>query len=360
MSSTLKKAIIPIFVPHKGCPHDCVFCNQDKITGYKEDINKALVKERIEMYLSTMTDRQPEHIEIAFYGGSFTAIDFSIQKTFLEVAHAFVVSGQVHSIRLSTRPDAISIEGLKLLKKHGVQTIELGVQSMDIDVLKGSERGHLVEDVVNATELIKREGFRLGLQMMIGLPEDTEAKNKATALQIADLKPDFVRIYPTLVIRNTKLAELYKSGEYQPLTLNEAIKWTAIAYTVFGQRSIPVIRVGLQPTTELEDGTTVVAGPYHPSFRQMVDGYVFQTCIDTYLKSLSKSFKALELTIHPKMRSALMGIRKQVINEIIEKNKIEDLKIMEDKDMNIDDINVKVNGFESELLNRFETLNFKL
>jgi len=231
---------------------------------------------------------------------------------------------------------------------------------MDIDVLKGSERGHLVEDVVNATELIKREGFRLGLQMMIGLPEDTEAKNKATALQIADLKPDFVRIYPTLVIRNTKLAELYKSGEYQPLTLNEAIKWTAIAYTVFGQRSIPVIRVGLQPTTELEDGTTVVAGPYHPSFRQMVDGYVFQTCIDTYLKSLSKSFKALELTIHPKMRSALMGIRKQVINEIIEKNKIEDLKIMEDKDMNIDDINVKVNGFESELLNRFETLNFKL
>lgn len=345
--------IIPVFVPHYGCPHDCVFCNQEKITGRKESMDTDAISDHIDEYLSTMQNREESTIEIAFYGGSFTAIDGEIQEIFLKVAYTYVMNNQVDSIRLSTRPDAISKTVLARLKKYGVESIELGVQSMDIDVLKESERGHLVSDVEDASRMIKSEGFRLGLQMMVGLPGDTLAKTVRTAQAIVNLEPDFVRIYPTLVIRNTKLEQLYLNDLYKPLTLKEAVEWSAYAYREFCNTGVPVIRIGLQPTTELEDGTTVVAGPYHPSFRQMVDGWLFKSCICSFLNSLSNSFKTLELTVNPKMRSALMGIRKQVINEIKEMYRIESLIITESREIDENHIQIKTDVTEEVLLKRF-------
>lgn len=345
--------IIPIFVPHYGCPHDCVFCNQEKITGCKQSIDNDEISNHIKTYLSTMVKNKDTTIEIAFFGGSFTAIDGDVQEEFLKVAYGFVLEGKIDSIRLSTRPDAISKEVLDRLNKYGVKSIELGVQSMDIDVLKESERGHLTEHVIDASKMIKKAGFKLGLQMMIGLPSDTLEKSIKTANSIIELEPDFVRIYPTLVIKNTKLEQMYLEKTYSPLTLEEAVKWSAFAYRDFYRNNIPVIRVGLQPTSELEDGTTVVAGPYHPSFRQMVDGYLFKMCISTYLDNLSHPFKTLELTINPKMRSALVGIRKEVVNEIKNKYNLNCLLIKENKEMNVDDIRIKAESLEEVVLKRF-------
>lgn len=348
-----RKTIIPLFVPHKGCPHDCVFCNQEKITGYRETMEPKVIKERIESYLSTMADCHPSRIEVAYYGGSFTAIDEALQDVFLEVAHGFIKSGRIESIRLSTRPDAISAERLKKLWEYGVRTIELGVQSMDEKVLKDSERGHLAYHVKDAARMIQREEFRLGLQMMVGLPGDTLQRSLYTAKEIADLEPDFVRIYPTLVIRKTQLEQMFMSGCYQPLTIEEAVKWSGEAYRIFGSREIPVIRMGLQPTSELEDGTTVIAGPYHPSFRQMVDGWLFKTSIYDYLDTLSQPFKTVTLTVHPKMRSALMGIRKQVIKEMEAEYPHARFETMQDESLDQREICINVKGFKRTVLNVF-------
>lgn len=349
-----KKAIIPIFVPHRGCPHDCVFCNQEKITGFRECIDREGIQKRIETYLSTMTDRHPTLIEVAYYGGSFTAIDADLQEAFLEAAHVFIKAGRIGNIRLSTRPDAIDEQVLTRLKKYGVGIIELGVQSMAPDVLKDSERGHLVSHVKDAVRMIKREGFELGLQMMIGLPGDTLDKTLYTAAELTALEPDFVRIYPTLVIRKTKLEQMFIEGKYRPLEMEEAVMWAGEAYRLFGKHEIPVIRIGLQPTNELEDDTTVVAGPYHPSFRQMVDGWLFKTSIDTYLDDLSKPFKTVQLTVHPKMRSALMGIRKQVIREIEKKYPHAKFVTMQGVTLKKDQLCILIDGSKSEVINIFD------
>ncbi|MDH4227515.1 MAG: radical SAM protein [Deltaproteobacteria bacterium] len=262
-----KQLIIPIFAPFGGCDKRCVFCDQKKISGASSFPTSAQIEADIEKYLSTW--RGGGLKEAAFYGGSFTAIPEVEQRRMLSAAHSFVASGRLDSIRVSTRPDSIDSAVLKLLIGYGVKTIELGVQSFDDEVLKLSGRPHSAADVKRAAVLIKENGLRLGLQLMPGLPGDTEEKATASAEEAAALKPDFVRIYPTLVIKGTELERMYNSGAYEPWTLDRMAMLCSKMLGVFGGFGIKVIRVGLQPTVELEKN--IAAGPYHPAFRDMVE-----------------------------------------------------------------------------------------
>jgi len=266
----MKKHInIPIFVPHNGCPHDCIFCNQKKISGHKTSFNERQVRDEIEAYLSTAKDIP--HIEIAFFGGSFTGIPLEEQKSYLELATEYIHKYNLDGIRLSTRPDMITKEILDLLNQYPVIGIELGVQSMSNAVLKASKRGHLADDVIHACKLIRSYPFELGLQMMLGLPKDTVALSLYTAEQIIRLDPDMVRIYPTLVIQDTELATLYQQELYKPWTLDTTVDLCLEILPRFEAAGIKVLRIGLQTTQEIQWGQDVIAGPYHPALRQLIE-----------------------------------------------------------------------------------------
>ncbi|WP_422485164.1 elongator complex protein 3 [Gudongella sp. DL1XJH-153] len=299
--------IIPIFVPHFGCPHDCVFCNQRKITGLSTDITTTDVKKIIDEHLKTF--KKDSFIEVAFYGGSFTAIEKGIQEQLLAVPFEYKMSGQIQNIRLSTRPDAINDEILNLLESYAVDIIELGVQSLDNDVLIQSERGHTDTDVYEASKLIKKRGFKLGHQIMLGLPGDTKEKSLSTAKRILEMSPDMIRIYPTLVIRNTALERLMQEGNYKPISLNEAIEISAEILMVFKAHNIPVIRIGLQPTENIQMGRDVVAGPFHPAFRQLVEETVFKSLFleNIYRNRINVKGKSIVIECSNSMASVIAG-----------------------------------------------------
>lgn len=274
----MKKKIIPIFVPHQGCPHDCIFCNQKKITGLSTSMTDEDARDIIIESLKTIPD--DAEVEIAFFGGSFTAIDIDIQRKLLSVAKDFKDMGKVDDIRLSTRPDCIDDKELDLLKEYGVTIIELGVQSMNEDVLVKSIRGHHRDVVFTSAKMIKVAGFKLGLQMMLGLPGDSKDRCISTARDFVDIKPDFVRIYPTLVIKETGLEEELKSGRYRPFTIEECIDISKRLMVIFYLNDIGVIRVGLQATEDIQLGLDVLAGPYHPAFRELVRSRMVRDYLD--------------------------------------------------------------------------------
>ncbi len=262
---------IPIFVPHKGCPHDCVFCNQRKITGRQKDMTTDDAKKIIDSHLETIEKHNKKgtyHAEIAFFGGSFTAIDIEYQTELLSLAKGYIECGRTHGIRCSTRPDCIDEKILENCKKHGMTAIELGVQSADEDVLLLSDRGHTFDDVTKASKLIKSFGFELGLQMMTGLPGDTYEKSIETAKKLAELNPENVRIYPTLVMEDTRLHEMYKSGIYTPQSLDDAVLLAADAAGIFINQNIEILRIALQTTDGVNEKTVI--GPYHPAFAELV------------------------------------------------------------------------------------------
>jgi histone acetyltransferase (RNA polymerase elongator complex component) len=261
-----KRLIIPIFIPFGGCTNRCVFCDQAGIIGEDSMPSSGDVKATIEKYLSTW--KGAGRREVGFYGGSFTGLPAALQKSYLESAYEFVSRKRVDALRLSTRPDYVSRERLALLSDYGVETVELGVQSMLDEVLKLSGRGHRASVSISAVGLIKGEGFKVGLQIMPGLPGDTYTSILDTARSVAELGPDFVRVYPTLVIRGTPLHRMYLKGEYTPWGLEDMVDVCRAVYSLFKGAGIPVVRFGLQPTRELERG--LVSGPYHPAFRQLV------------------------------------------------------------------------------------------
>lgn len=299
----MKHYNIPVFVPHIGCPFDCVFCNQKHITGVLKDLESYEIKRIIEEHLKTIP--KDSYKEIAFFGGSFTGIPEDIREGYLKIAYEYVKNGQVSGIRLSTRPDYIDDNILKQLKSYGVTAIELGVQSMAEDVLAASNRGHTPEDVKKASKLIKEYGFELGLQMMTGLPEDTEEKALKTADEIIELTPQTVRIYPTLVIKDTRLEEMYKSGEYTPQGLFEAVELSAKLLKKFREKNINVIRIALMTTDEISPGGKLVAGPFHSSFRELVESAIYYTDIEKELLDISK--KSVTILVNPSEVSKVIG-----------------------------------------------------
>lgn len=302
--------IIPIFVPHEGCPNDCVFCNQKKITGQKNSYDFKKVRKIIEEHLQTINLEESSTVEIAFYGGTFTAIEIELQEEFLKVASEYVQKYALDGIRLSTRPDALDSYKISVLKKYGVRTIELGVQSLDNTVLSSANRGHDAESVKRAVQLIRKNDFRLGIQLMIGLPNDSYQKNIETLLKVVRLNPDFVRIYPTLVIKNTSLEKLYQLGEYTPLSLEEAVKRSVGLYKILLKNNIPVIRMGLQPTENIMEGKDVVAGPFHPSFRSLViSEYIYELIVEKI--QAFEEVKTVVFRVNNKDISYLVGDKKK-------------------------------------------------
>lgn len=262
-----KRAIIPVFVPHLGCPNMCVFCNQRRISGSPIPADAAKVRCDIISGLSKISDGID--VSVAFYGGSFTAIPAEQQEELLQAAQPFLQSGAVTSLRISTRPDAINGEIVERLLRYGVKTVELGVQSMCDDVLRASKRGHTPEDARCAAKLLKDSGFELVLQMMTGLPGDTPEKSEYTAREFISMKPDGVRIYPTVIIKETELYDLWTQGRYKEHTLEDAIELCSKLMELFEDADIPVIRLGLNPTDELSGGDAV-AGAYHPALGELV------------------------------------------------------------------------------------------
>lgn len=267
-----KHYIIPIFISHQGCPHQCVFCNQDRIAKVVEkEVTAEDVRNTIDEYLETI-DYKNATVEVSFFGGTFTAIDVNKQKELLSVSREYKEKGLINKVRMSTRPDAINRYILDYLKEYKADIIELGVQSLDDEVLKLSGRGHSVEDVRVASNLIKEYGFTLGHQIMPGLPGDTFERDIKTTMESIKMKPDICRIYPSLVIKDTPMEEMYKRGDYKPYTLEEAVHISKKMYKLYTNNKVQIIRVGLQPTETITWGKDIVDGPFHPAFRELVEG----------------------------------------------------------------------------------------
>lgn len=328
---------IPIFVPHLGCPFDCIFCNQRKITGKDSNIDENAVEQIIKEHLEFLP-REKCEIEIAFFGGSFTGIDENLQERLLKTAFFYVGKANIVGIRVSTRPDYISDTILERLLKYGVTTIELGVQSMDEEVLKSSCRGHNAEDVKKAVSLIRKYPIRLGLQMMTGLPSDTPEKSLATADKIISLKPDIVRIYPTLVLKGTALQELYEKGEYIPQSTEEAVELSSKLLEKFLAAGINVIRIGLQNTEEISTDGAVVGGPFHDAFGELVESRIYYNKISELISKCD----LVDVTIvaNPKEISKVVGHNRSNVIKIRENYKKE-IKVIPDEAIKKGEIKIK-------------------
>ena len=344
-----KQYIIPIFVPHLGCKNSCTFCNQKSISGQKKDITKEDVRNTIELYLKNFKTENDVEREIAFFGGSFTGIEKEKQEELLEVANEYIKQGKIDGIRISTRPDYIDKEILKMLKKYKVKTIELGVQSTNDYILKKCRRGHTYEDVVKASKLIRKHGFILGHQMMVGLPESTKIDELNTAKQLAKLKPKIVRIYPVLVIKQTKRAEEYENGEYEPLELSQAIERCKEIYYFFRTKNITVIRIGLQNTDEITDprakNSQVIAGPYHENFRQLVEASMWYDSIIEKIKKFNVKVKEVEIKVNPEDVNNVVGYKRENLEKLKHLYDVE-VKIVKDE-------NIKQGKFEINILKKY-------
>ncbi|NLV86927.1 MAG: radical SAM protein [Clostridiales bacterium] len=318
-----KRRVIPVFVPHLGCPHDCVFCNQRKISGSIHPADGDTVGKAIEEALEKTGAK--ENTQLAFYGGSFTAIPVEKQEELLGAALPFLRDGSISSVRISTRPDAINEETLDRLLAFGVKTIELGAQSMCDDVLTASGRGHKARDTEKAAELIKQRDFELILQMMTGLPMDTEEKSLETARKIIALAPNGVRIYPTVIIGDTMLHELWRQGKYKEHTVTAAAELCAKLLPMFNKANIPVIRLGLNPTEELSAGAAL-AGAYHPAFGEIVLSRIFLDKARSLLKQASVRGDVI-LGVNPSEVSIMTGQHRCNIKKLCEELSLNSLKI---------------------------------
>jgi len=309
--------IIPIFVPHAGCPHNCVFCNQDRITGALDEVSAQTVRNTINDYLETIKNKNAT-IEVSFFGGTFTGIREEKQIELLKVAKEFKDKKLIAKIRLSTRPDYINDYILTYLKEYGVDIIELGVQSLDDEVLKKAGRGHNIQDVIDASKLIKEYKFVLGHQIMPGLPGDTFEKDVITTEASIDMKPDICRIYPALVIKDTPMEKMYNFNEYIPYSLEDAVNISKAMYDMYRKNNVNVIRMGLQPTESINEGGDVVAGPFHPSFRELVEGSLL---VDMILENIKEEKNAL-IQINSKDLSKLYANKKVYFSKLKEMNKV--------------------------------------
>ena len=291
INCTMKHSNISLFVPHAGCPNQCSFCNQKTISGSVKELTKEEVRETLEFAKSS--NLSAENTEIAFFGGSFTAIDRDYMISLLEETKPFIDNGIFSGIRISTRPDAIDEKVLEILKEYKVTAIELGAQSTNDEVLSYNRRGHTKEDIINASLLIKKYGFSLGLQMMTGLYKSTRNRDIETANDLIKLKPDTVRVYPTIVLENTHLAELLMSGEYKSPSLEETILLCSELLEMFYENNIKVIRLGLHSGGNVEEG--FLSGPYHPAFRELCESEIYLKNIRKKLFEIYKNENNLQI-----------------------------------------------------------------
>ena len=341
---TRRPLIIPVFLPHAGCPHQCAFCNQTTITGTEPSIPTP---REIDQLIHRFLEYGRAHrstVQLAFYGGNFLGLPKAQIISLLELAARSVASGTIGGIRFSTRPDTIALEQLSIIDDYPVQTVELGVQSMDDRVLSLSRRGHSAKDTVNAVELLKKRDYEIGLQMMVGLPGEDEGSCLSSGQIIAGLSPNFVRIYPTLVLKGSLLARWYREGTYEPLPLEEAIRRATKLYKIFEDKNIPVIRIGLQASNELEKKDSILAGPYHPSFGELVYSEVFYERASTLIQTVKPTADTVYLKAHPKSISKLKGHKNNNINKLKETYQLRSIQVIPDSSLSINEIDISVSS----------------
>jgi len=323
--------IIPIFIPHMGCPHRCIFCNQRAITGKTAQTpSPEQIQEEVNRFLKYGKDR-PSTTQISFFGGSFLGLEKGTVLSLLEAAMPFVRRKDVDSIRFSTRPDTISQESLSLLDRFPVSTVELGVQSMNDRILDVAGRGHRAASTVVATGMLKEQDYQVGLQMMVGLPGDDDDGAMETARRIAALRPDFVRIYPTLVLKGSLLAGRLKDGSYHPMALESCVTLVKRLYLYFKLQDIPVVRMGLQASDGLTRAGDFIAGPYHPAFGHLVHGEIVFDAISSALDRMGKLPDPLTISAHPSMVSRVQGLNKRNICRLKNTFDIKKIALLQDE-----------------------------
>jgi len=329
---TPKRSIIPIFIPHMGCTHECVFCDQRSISGQHKQFSTISVESIFDEAMSKNPHMRDisRPVEIAFYGGSFTALSVSLQDELLLAASQILKYNPDNSIRISTRPDCIDMQTVLRLKSFGVATIELGVQSMCEDVLLLSGRGHSAADAADAANTINAAGVCLILQMMTGLPGDSTEKSIYTANKLKELKPDGVRIYPTVVVKGTALHNLWLCGEYKEHTVDDAIELCALLYEIFDNAGIPIIRLGLNPSDELSAGLAV-AGAYHPSLGELVYSRVWFNRASKLLEGVTPG-EEITLIVKFGNGSRMRGNKRENITKLIDKYGLKSLTVIESND----------------------------
>lgn len=301
---------IPIFIPHLGCKNECIFCNQRKISGKSSDVKLEDVSKEIDERLSSFKYRKK--IQIAFFGGSFTGLDIADQVKYLTLANKYIEQGKVDSIRISTRPDYISVDILKLLKRYNVETIELGVQSMDEEVLETSKRGHTSKDVIKASRLINLFGFELGFQIMIGLPKSTEEKERQTIRKLLKFNPSQLRIYPVYVLKESKLYDMFEVGSYTPLNLDEAIERSAKVIYECRNSNVQIIRIGLQSTEEISQNNNGIFGPISDNFGEHALARLVVLEIEDNIKNMDlEKIDEINIVCNKRYLSIVVGPKKK-------------------------------------------------
>lgn len=299
--------VIPVFIPHQGCPQQCLFCNQISISGKR--VNKGIDSVFVSKTISEWLDhsRNRTEVQVAFYGGSFTCLPHARQKSLLSAVQPFIQTKDVTSIRLSTRPDCIDESICAFLIEKGVKTVELGVQSLDDKVLFASSRGHSSNDSLRAARIIQQAGLELGVQLMPGLPEETTVSFLKSLEQVIELHPAFVRLYPTLIIQGSGLAEQYRKGNVQPMSMNRAIALCCRAKERLDHAGIKIMRIGLQASESLE--SELLAGPYHPSFGELVAARHWFRRIRSLLAACPQE-RLLHVQISDRDISAFVGMKR--------------------------------------------------
>ncbi|MCK5695187.1 MAG: radical SAM protein [Desulfobacula sp.] len=314
MDHTIKPLVIPVFIPHSGCPHQCVFCNQSIITNQKSRVptlprmpDKTAIHQIVTEYLQYKGLRK--YVELAFFGGNFLGLEHEIIIQLLDLVQPYIHTKKIDGIRFSTRPDTISQQTLDLVHPYKLSAIELGVQSMNDEVLSKSRRGHTSMDTLKAINLLKEYPYKIGVQVMVGLPGDHEESLFESTKKVAQFAPDFARIYPLMVLKDSLMEQWYTQGRYQPLTLEESIRLVKGMVQIFKAAKVDIIRMGLQASDMMEDESMVLAGPWHPAFGHLVFSELFydSVCnkIDRSLELLKS--ERLDLIVHPKSESRLRG-----------------------------------------------------
>lgn len=346
MSLNKHIGIIPVFVSHMGCPNECTFCNQRKISGVNDAIPPNQLIRHVETYLSTM---KRDQVELAFFGGSFTGIESNQQIEYLKIAKDLKTKNIIQRIRISTRPDYIDDVIIDRLKAYTVDIVELGCQSFHQNVLDQTKRGHSISDIYQAVTALKKANIKVGIQLMVGLPGDDEAQFEFSVDQTIALNPYCIRVYPTLVIKDTELEQMYKDGSYRPISLNDAIKQTAMAVRKFESKGLNVIRVGLQKTDLIDIGASVIAGPFHPAFGEMVWSKIFADEILNQLKHMRIEGKCI-IYVHPKRRSITIGQNKSNLqlfssmhSNVSSVSNLMEFKIVEDNTVELNEVRIETN-----------------
>ncbi len=334
-----KPLVIPIFIPHRGCPHQCAFCNQSIITNEQAKLpDRNRIRQEADTYLRYRGKRN--RVQLAFFGGTFLGLPPEETRGLLRIAEELVTENKIDSIRCSTRPDTITSESLDMIAQFSLSTVELGVQSMDNRVLSTARRGHTARDTENAARLLRNYGIETGMQMMVGLPGDTDATAMETARAIAAFKPAFVRIYPLMVLKHSLIHKWHAQGSYTPMTLDHCVDLVAALYRIFEENGIPVIRMGLQASEILQDEDAMVAGPWHPAFGHLVFSRLMLNKTLAQLSSFPeiRTSRTIALGINPASESRLRGDHNQNMKHLKALYPLADFNIVRDPSLAPDTI----------------------